>query len=177
MQQGSSDGAGSGNRIKFIIGGIIIIAAVLYLIVSSSRANAQYFMTVDELVNKADIVEGRNVRISGAVIGDSINYNPKTLLLTFTIANLPAENKEIEAAGGLANVLHQAVNDPNRKRMKIIYIGPVPDLLRNEAQAIITGKLGNDGIFYADELLLKCPTKYEEVVPDQVEGYRHSSNM
>jgi cytochrome c-type biogenesis protein CcmE len=40
--------------------------------------------------------------------------------------------------------------------------------MRDEAQAIITGHLGEDGVFYADELLLKCPTKYEEAVPSQV---------
>ena len=40
-------------------------------------------------------------------------------------------------------------------------------LLRNEAQAIMTGKLGADGVFQLDELLLKCPTKYEEAVPEQ----------
>ena len=41
------------------------------------------------------------------------------------------------------------------------------DLLKNEAQAIMTGELGDDGVFYAKELLLKCPTKYEEALPDQ----------
>jgi cytochrome c-type biogenesis protein CcmE len=51
--------------------------------------------------------------------------------------------------------------------MVIKYVGPLPDLLRNEAQAIVTGKLGEDGIFHADELLLKCPTKYEEAIPEQ----------
>jgi cytochrome c-type biogenesis protein CcmE len=30
--------------------------------------------------------------------------------------------------------------------------------------------MGEDGIFYADELLLKCPTRYEEAVPVQAEG-------
>jgi len=34
----------------------------------------------------------------------------------------------------------------------------------------MTGHLGEDGIFYVDELLLKCPTKYEEAVPQQVNG-------
>jgi hypothetical protein len=29
--------------------------------------------------------------------------------------------------------------------------------------------VGDDGVFYADELLLKCPTRYESV-PQQVEG-------
>ena len=43
----------------------------------------------------------------------------------------------------------------------------MPDLLQNEAQAIMTGKMGEDGVFYATELLLKCPTKYEEAVPEQ----------
>ena len=45
----------------------------------------------------------------------------------------------------------------------------MPDLLQNEAQAILTGQLGADGVFYADELLLKCPTRYEEAVPQQVQ--------
>jgi len=43
-------------------------------------------------------------------------------------------------------------------------------LLQNEAQAIVTGKLGDDGIFYADELLLKCPTRYDQQVPTQAQG-------
>ena len=51
----------------------------------------------------------------------------------------------------------------------MVYNGVKPDLLRDEAQAIMTGKLGADGVFYADELLLKCPTKYEDAVPDQVQ--------
>ncbi|PJF34338.1 MAG: cytochrome C biogenesis protein, partial [Candidatus Thermofonsia Clade 1 bacterium] len=35
--------------------------------------------------------------------------------------------------------------------------------------AIMTGKLGTDGVFYADELQLKCPSKYESAVPAQTE--------
>jgi cytochrome c-type biogenesis protein CcmE len=31
----------------------------------------------------------------------------------------------------------------------------------------MTGHLGEDGVFYAEELLLKCPTRYEEAVPKQ----------
>ena len=34
---------------KFILGGVLILAAVVYLIFSSTRASAEYFMTVDEL--------------------------------------------------------------------------------------------------------------------------------
>ncbi len=77
--------------------------------------------------------------------------------------------QEIEKAGGLAEALHAAVSDPAARRLQVVYVGPKPDLLRHEAQAIVTGHLGEDGVFYADELLLKCPTRYEEEVPLQVE--------
>jgi cytochrome c-type biogenesis protein CcmE len=157
-----------GGRLKFIIGGVLIIAAIVYLIISSTRANAQYFFTLDELLSRGQSLVGQNVRISGAVIGDSIQYDPQSLTLHFTVANVPADNKLIEAQGGLAAVLHAAVTDPSRTRMQVVYNGPKPDLLRDEAQAIMTGHIGEDNIFYADELLLKCPTKYEEAVPSQV---------
>jgi cytochrome c-type biogenesis protein CcmE len=158
----------SGGRVKFIIGGALIVIAIAYLIYSSTKASAQYFFTIDELQARGQSMLGQNVRISGAVIGDSIQYDPQTLSLHFTIANVPADNKQIDAQGGLAAVLHAAVTDSSRTRMQIVYNGPKPDLLRDEAQAIMTGHLAGDNVFHADELLLKCPTKYEEAVPSQV---------
>jgi cytochrome c-type biogenesis protein CcmE len=157
-------------RSKFILGGLFILAAVVYLIFSSTQQSAEYFMTVDEIHAKGNSVVDKNLRLSGAVIGDSIQYDPQTLTLTFDVAHVPGDNAEIEAQGGLAEVLRAAVADPTRQRIKVVYVGPKPDLLRGEAQAIMTGHLGADGIFYADELLLKCPTKYEEAVPEQVSG-------
>lgn len=160
----------AGGRAKFILGGLLIFAAVVYLIVSSTRASAQYFLTVDEVLTKGEEVLDRDLRISGAVIGDSIQYDLETLTITFDVAHIPGDNDEIDALGGLAAVLNKAVTDPNSKRISVIYVGPKPDLLQDEAQAIMTGRLGEDGKFYADELLLKCPTKYEDAVPEQAEG-------
>jgi cytochrome c-type biogenesis protein CcmE len=147
MQQSSN--IGYSGRWKFIAGGLLILAAVIYLIISSTKAN---------------------VRISGAVAGETIQFDPTTSELSFEIANVPGDNATIAAEGGLAKVLHDAVTDPSRTRLKIIYNGPKPDLLRDEAQAIITGHLNGDGTFQADELLLKCPTKYQEAIPSQVSG-------
>ncbi|MBI3739964.1 MAG: cytochrome c maturation protein CcmE [Chloroflexi bacterium] len=157
-------------RMKFIIGGVLILAAVVYLIASSTQANAEYFMTIDELKAQGSSIVGKNLRVSGAVIGDTIQYDPQTLTLTFEVAHVPGDNKEVDAEGGLAAVLHAAVVDPNRSRIKVVYVGPKPDLLKNEAQAIMTGQLDADGVFHADELLLKCPTKYQEAVPSQTGG-------
>ncbi len=154
-------------RTKFMLGGLLILAAVVYLIVSSTQASKEYFMTVDELKAEGPAAVGKSLRLSGAVIGDTIQYDASTLTLTFEVAHVPGDNAEIEAQGGLALVLYQAVNDPTRQRVKVIYEGVMPDLLRNEAQAIMTGKVDENGVFHADELLLKCPTKYEEAVPAQ----------
>ena len=152
---------------KFVIGGILILGAVVFLIWSSTAANAEYFLTIDELNAKGSSIVDRNLRVSGAVIGDSIQYDAPNLKLSFEVAHVPADNAELATEGGLADALHQAVLDPSRSRMKVVYVGPKPDLLRNEAQAIMTGHMGADGTFYAEELLLKCPTRYEEAVPAQ----------
>ncbi len=159
--------SGSGSRAKFIIGGLLIVAAVVYLIVSSTQAAAQYYLTIDEMLNKGDEVYGRAIKLAGAVDGESVTYDTDTLTLEFSMANVPADLDEIEAGGGLAKVLYDALRDPDASRLQVVYVGPKPDLLRHEAQAIVTGNMGDDGVFYADELLLKCPTRYEEEVPLQ----------
>jgi cytochrome c-type biogenesis protein CcmE len=154
---------------KFLLGGILIVAAIAGIIITATAQSTQYFLTVEELNAKKQEMTNRDIRISGAVIGDTIQYDSKTLKLEFTIAHVPGDNDEIERLGGLGNVLHLAVIDPTRAKLKVVYNGVKPDLMRNEAQAIMTGKLGEDGIFYADELLLKCPSRYEESVPSQAE--------
>lgn len=152
---------------KFIIGGVTILAAVAYLIFSATSASAERFMTVDEMLAETPEIVGDSLRITGAVVGDTIQYDADTLTLTFEIAHAPADFQEIEEQGGLAEVLYQAVNDPTRARVKVIYVGVKPDLLRGEAQAIMTGSLDENGVFHANELLLKCPTRYEEAMPEQ----------
>jgi cytochrome c-type biogenesis protein CcmE len=160
----------SGGRAKFLVGGLLIIAAIIYLIVTSLQSTAQYFYTVDEIQAKGASLVGKNLRASGAVLGDTITYDPKTLTITFEVVHVSNEAVDVEEAGGLAAALHEAVMNPSASRMTVVYVGPKPDLLQNEAQAIVTGKIGEDGIFYADELLLKCPTRYEESLPVQSEG-------
>ncbi|MCE5207892.1 MAG: cytochrome c maturation protein CcmE [Chloroflexi bacterium] len=155
---------------KFVVGGSLIVAAIIYLIVSSTKANAQYFLTVEELQQRQAELLGKNVRISGVVIGDTIQYDAENLVLRFTVANIPGDQDEVDQMGGMAVVLHNAAQDESLPRLNIIYNNVKPDLLKNDAQAIMTGRLNSDGSFTADELLLKCPTKYEEAVPEQASG-------
>lgn len=145
-----------GGRWKFMVGGLLILAAVVYLIVSGTLAGAQYFMTVDELLANPEYV-GKTVRISGAVLGETIQYDDENLIINFTIVNVPNEYQD------LAQALHNAVTNPNATSIPIVVEDQVkPDLLQHEAQAILTGVLGTDGVFHATELLLKCPTRFED---------------
>jgi cytochrome c-type biogenesis protein CcmE len=138
---------------KFLIGGLVILAAIIFLIVSAVQSSAQYSYTIQDLTEKqATLVTNKtNLRVSGFVIGDSIQYNPKTVELSFDIVDTHAE---LDAP---QRVLHVVANGHTR-----------PDLLQHEAQATVTGKLGADGAFYVaqggDSLLLKCPTRYEEAI-------------
>ncbi|MBZ0290902.1 MAG: cytochrome c maturation protein CcmE [Anaerolineae bacterium] len=151
-------------RWKFLVGGALILAAIGYLILSGTLAGARYFITVEELATNPAYI-GQTVRISGAVLGDSIQFDQENLIMEFTISNIPQEFEN------LALALHEAVNNPNAARLSVRVEGqPKPDLLQHEAQAILTGRLDENGVFHASELLLKCPSRFEEAGPDQSIG-------
>jgi cytochrome c-type biogenesis protein CcmE len=157
-------------KATLIISGLLIVAAAVYLIVSSTGSTARYFLTIEELLAIGDEATGRGITVSGAILGDTIFYDPSVPRVTFTIVQVPGDPDEVERAGGLSAVLRAAVNDPDAPRLEVVYDEVKPDLLRHEAQAIIRGQLGEDDRFYADEVLLKCPSRYEEEIPDQTGG-------
>jgi cytochrome c-type biogenesis protein CcmE len=151
-------------RLKFLIGGILILVAVVYLIVSGMAGNTRFFITVDEVLSDARYA-GQPVRVSGAVLGDTIVYDETTLTMEFTVVQIP-EGQDVTG-----ETLHNAVNDPNARQMRVrVENQTKPDLLRHEAQAIMTGALGADGIFQATELNLKCPSRFIEGGPGTLEG-------
>lgn len=158
------------SRTELIAAGLLIVAAVVFLIVSSTGSTARYFLTVEELQAQRDELAGRAVTISGAVVGDTIAYDSSRPQVTFSVVHVPGDPREVDRAGGLAQVLHDAVTDPQASRLDVVYDDVKPDLLQHQSQAIIRGELQEDGIFRASELLLKCPSRYEEALPAQAEG-------
>ncbi len=157
------------NRIRYLIAGALVVAAVVYLVVASTGRAARYFLTVEELDKMGQGALGRNLTVSGAILGQTIAYDSSVPRVTFTIVQVPGDPKEVERRGGLAQVLHDAVNDPSSPHLDVIYEGVKPDLLQGEAQAICRGRIAEDGRFYADEVLLKCPSRYAESLPNQVQ--------
>jgi cytochrome c-type biogenesis protein CcmE len=147
----------------------VIALALGYLLFRVTQSNTQYFMTVQELQTRQSELQGQKLRMSGAVIGETIEYNSETLDLSFTVAQIPGDHRLIAEMGGMAKTLAEAVADPNAARMTIHYNGVRPDLLKDEAQAIMTGSLDENGVFQATQLMLKCPSKYESALPEQAE--------
>jgi cytochrome c-type biogenesis protein CcmE len=158
------------SKTTLFIAGLLIVAAVIYLVVSNTGNTARYFLTIEELYALEEDAVERSVTVSGAVLGDTIVYDASIPRVTFTLAQVSGDPKEVEQAGGLAAVLRDAVTDPNAAHLEVVYDGVKPDLLQHEAQAIVRGRLEADGRLYADEVLLKCPTRYAEELPDQAGG-------
>ena len=143
-------------RLKFLGAGVVILAAVLYLLISGTMQGARYFITVEDLLQD-ESYHGQTLRISGAVDGETIDYDSENAVIQFEIVNIPS------AYDDLATALREALRDERASRLKVrVEDAAMPDLLQHEAQAILTGALGADGVFQAIELLLKCPSRFEE---------------
>ena len=125
----------AGGRIKYPVGGLIIALVAGWLIFSAAQGSAAYYMTIDEIQQQGS--SARNVRVAGNVVGESIVWEPRDLRLEFDI---------VDESG----------------RLSAVYSGSRPDMFRDEAEVVLEGKLGPEGVFEARTMLLKCPSKYEE---------------
>ncbi len=150
-----------GEKGLFIFGSLTIAATLIYWLIISTIAPVKYYLSVAEY--DAVLSEGNTnaVKVSGVVIGHSIHIDEENSVITFEIADMPVDSRQIEAQGGISAVLEEAASDPTRKKMRIRYQGKKPDLLLHQAQAIVTGRMSSDGLFHADELFLRCRTNYE----------------
>ncbi len=134
------------NRIKFIIGGLLMVAAIAFLVVNALSGNTQLYLTVDEYYAQQSKFAGRDLRVSGWVLGDTIQFiqiDDTTSRLEFDVVD--------------------DINNPGQRLRIVAMNEPMPDLLQHEAQALVEGS-AEGGVFNANPggLFLKCPTRYEE---------------
>jgi cytochrome c-type biogenesis protein CcmE len=130
-------------QIKFIIGAAIMFAAIGFLVFNAMNSAGAYYLTVSELQQQAVAHVDKNVRVSGVVVDNSVDYDSAKLILQFDIT------------------------DESGKPLHIYFNGPKPDNFSRAAEAIVEGKYGRDGTLYAKSLLLKCPSRYEEYGGEQ----------
>ena len=138
-------------KIKFIVGGAVVLGLIVYLIASAISSSGAYYREVGEVVNEKTALTGKSLRVSGNIVTESIKYDPATLDLSFSISD-PKD------AG---------------KQLAIHFHGVKPDQMEREgSSAIVEGSLKPGGIVEANNLLLKCPSRYEEYEEIKVEAVK-----
>jgi len=138
------------NRLKYIAGAVLLLGALVFLVINAVSGNTQLYKTVDEFYAEQSRLTGRDLRVSGMVLGDTIQ---------FTQVDDTTSRLEFDIVDDVFN--------PGQ-RLHIVAINePMPDLLQHEAQAIVEGSADANGVFTINSggLLLKCPTRYEELDP------------
>ena len=138
------------NRWKFFVAGGLLLAIIVYLVVNAMSGNTQLYKTVGEFYDDQARLTGRDLRVAGWVVGDSIKY---------TQIDATTSRLEFDIVDDL--------NNPGERLHIVAMNEPKPDLLQHEAQALVEGHADADGQFLANEggLFLKCPTRYEELEP------------
>ena len=125
------------SSIKFVIGGIVVAVVIGLLIATSFSGSTSEYLSVAE-VKALGPDQARNSRVAGEIVPDSVEWSTRDLHLTFAIS---------DDTGNLA----------------ISYHGPQPDMLVDAVEAVVVGKYDpGSQVFEAEELLMKCPSKYEE---------------
>jgi cytochrome c-type biogenesis protein CcmE len=125
------------STLKFALGGIVVVAVIAVLIATSFSGSTSDYLTVAE-VQALGPEQARNSRVAGKIVPDSVQWSTADLHLTFQIQD-------------------------DSGTLPISYFGPQPDMLVDAVEAVAIGKYDSEkNVFEAEELLMKCPSKYEE---------------
>lgn len=128
-----------GGKKKFIIGGLIIAGAIVYLIYSGARTTMVYYFTVSELHEKGPAIYNQGIRVGGKLAPGTLNWDGTSTDIDFYLTD---EGKEAPV-------------------VKVVYSGVVPDGLKTATEVVVEGEMTPAGYFQARNLFVKCPSKYE----------------
>jgi len=128
-------------RLILVVFSLVIAVSGLWLILDSLNKNIVFFLTPTELKSQPS---AKLVRVGGMVKENSIIKLKNSLTTTFIITDMQTD-------------------------LKIQYTGLVPSLFREKQGIVAKGKLTDDNIFIAEELLAKHDENY---MPKEVsQGY------
>ncbi|MBI4573781.1 MAG: cytochrome c maturation protein CcmE [candidate division NC10 bacterium] len=135
-----------GRRLKYLVAGGIVVAALVGMIYSGVKESVVYFYTPSELTQKKDSVEGKSLRVGGMVVDGSLKWDPQALLLTFQLTD----------GQGVVIVRHK---------------GTAPDLFKEGAGAVVEGTWTRDGYFRSSNIMAKHSEEYKPPVhPETLES-------
>ena len=117
----------------------IVLLAIVAIIVGAGGQQGAYYKKVSEVATDKSLV-GERVRVGGAVVAGS--WDKKSNPMTFAI-----REEGDESEGG--------------PTIKVVYNGTVPSTFGDGVVAIVTGELGQDGALTSNDMITKCPSKYQ----------------
>ena len=135
-------------KVKFISVFAVIVASLILLVVASSQKMAMYYLTVSELEARETELVNRRIKLAGKVAPGTIRKGLD-------------RNVEFQIWEPLDGAAFSA-------KRTVVYAGIVPDTFRDEADVVLEGEVGANGLFRADTLLAKCPSKYEGQSYDEI---------
>lgn len=123
-------------RFKFILGGIVIIAALAWLGFVGFQESKAYYITVDEYHSLKGEIGDKTFRLAGDVVAGSIDRTKPQM--EFVIGS-------------------------PETTIKVRYIGTeiIPDTFTGGSKALVEGIIAPDGTFQAHHIEAKCASKYE----------------
>lgn len=134
----------SGIRPKFLVAGLLLVGVIVSLMVYGLTTAKAYWLTVDEVQERSSTLLEKRLRVNGVVVDGSEHWDAEEVTLRFKIQDEDSPNGQLE----------------------IVYYEPRPDNFQRAASVIVEGELLPGGVFEADVLLLKCPSRYEETPED-----------
>lgn len=123
-------------KLKFVVGGLIIVAALTWLGFAGFQKSKAYYITVDEYRASERMYEGKALKVAGDVVEGSIDRSKAPI--EFVIAH---EGKSL--------------------RVKYVGRAVLPDTFRDGSKAVVEGNIAQDGTLQARHIEAKCASKYE----------------
>ena len=140
LQQDSATSPGDRSRllVRFAILGVVVALALGYM-VYAALANDLYSLGVTEFTNKEEAQDGRLVRVWGKLVEGSFERQGNSTTSNFRLRD-----------------------DESAAQLPATYVGILPDLFFNpHSEIILEGSYGTDEVFQTNNILVKCPSKYE----------------
>ena len=121
-------------RSLFILGGLASVGIAAYLILQAFQENLVFFYTPTQIANH-EAPRNRNFRIGGMVEQGSVKRDPGGLNVEFVVTD-------------------------TAHKTSVKYQGILPDLFKEGKGVVAQGKLREDGVFQADQVLAKHDENY-----------------
>lgn len=121
-------------RIGFVVAGLAGLGIATALVLSAFQNNIVFFFSPSQVASKEAPV-GRTFRVGGLVENGSVKRDADGLTVRFVVTD-------------------------TAKSVPVVFKGILPDLFKEGRGCVAQGKVGNDGVFYADQVLAKHDENY-----------------